>query len=116
MGYTPELKEMIKKVEATRPERVEMARRNEHYPALSLEEREEVLNKYHPDYQKAGKRSVRVGPNKGEIFQDRVASLLESKAVIRPEDVDLSKVDYETDVLVIGGGGAGTSAALMASE
>ncbi len=43
MGYTPELKELIKKVEATRPKRVEMSRRNEHYPALSLEEREKVL-------------------------------------------------------------------------
>ncbi len=31
MGYTPELKELIKKVEATRPERVAKARREEHY-------------------------------------------------------------------------------------
>jgi len=115
MGYTPELKELIKKVEKTRPERVAMARRNEHYPALSLEEREQVLNKYHPDYQKKGKRKVRVGPNKGDVFQDEVADLLESKSVIKPAKVDLSTVDYETDVLVIGGGGAGTSAALMAA-
>ena len=116
MGYTPELKELIKKVEATRPERVEKARRGENYPALSLEEREVVLNKFHPDYQKDGKREVRVGPNKGDIFQETVAELLESKSILRPENIDLSKTDYETDVLVIGGGGAGTSAALMASE
>ncbi len=116
MGYTPELKELIQKVEATRPERVERARRNEHYPALSLEEREKVLSKFHPDYQKEGRRPVKVGPNRGDVYQDEVADLLESKSVIRPEKVDLSKTDYATDVLVIGGGGAGTSAALMAAE
>lgn len=116
MGYTPELKELIKKVEATRPERVEMARRNEHYPALSLEERGKVLEKYHPDYQKDGKRSVKVGSNKGEVLQETVANLLESKSMIRPKAVDLSNIDYETEVLIIGGGGAGTSAALMASN
>ncbi len=116
MGYTPELKELIKQVEATRPERVEMARRNEHYPPLSLEERETVLNKYHPDYQKEGRRIVRVGPNKGDLFQGEVADLLESRSMLRPKNVNLSQFDYDTDVLIIGGGGAGTSAALMASE
>jgi succinate dehydrogenase / fumarate reductase flavoprotein subunit/L-aspartate oxidase len=116
MPYTPELRELIKQVEATRPERVEMSRRNEHYPPLSLEEREKVLNKYHPDYQKEGRRTLRVGPNKGDVFQDEVADLLESKSMVRPKNVVLSSVDYETDVLIIGGGGAATSAALMASE
>lgn len=116
MAYTPEMKELIKKVEATRPERVAMARRNEHYPALSLEERSEVLNKFHPDYQEEGKREVRVGPNKGDSLQDMVVDLLESKSLVRPDKVDLSTVNYETDVLVIGAGGAGTSAALLASD
>jgi len=116
MSYTPEMRELIKKVEATRPARVERARRNEHYPALNLKEREEVLNAYHPDCQKDGTRAVRVGANKGDVFQDQVADLLESISLVRPESVDFSKVDYEADVLVIGGGGAGTSAALMASD
>ena len=116
MPYTQELKELIKRVEATRPARVEMARRNEHYPALSMEEREKVLAKYHPDYQKEGRRTVRVGPNKGDLFQEEVADLLESKSMVRPQKVDLSQVNYETEVLIIGGGGAATSAALMASE
>jgi succinate dehydrogenase / fumarate reductase flavoprotein subunit/L-aspartate oxidase len=116
MGYTPELKELIKRVEATRPERVAMARRGENYPALSMAERHEVLSKFHPDYQEDAKLAVKVGPNKGDIFQETVARLLESRSVIRPEKVDLSKVDFETDVLVIGGGGAGTSAAIMAAD
>ena len=116
MGYTPELKELIKKVEATRPQRIEMARRGENYPALSLEERKNVLDQYHPDYQQEGRRALKVGPNKGDLFQDEVADLLESRSMIRPEDIDLSKPDYDTDVLIIGGGGAGTSAALTASN
>ena len=110
MGYTPELNELIKRVESTRPERVEMARRNEHCPTLSLEEREEVLNKYHPDYQKEGRRVVKVGPNKGDLFQDEVADLLESRSMIRPENVDLTSIDYDTDILIIGGGGASLTA------
>ncbi len=116
MGYTPELKELIKRVEATRAGRVEMAGRGENYPALSLEERDKVLDRYHPDYQKEGRRLLKVGPNKGELFQGEVADLLESGSMIRPENVDLSVPDYDTDVLIVGGGGAGTSAALMASD
>jgi len=116
MGYTPELKELIKRVEATRPERVAMARRNEHYPALTMEEREIVLSKHHPDYQADAKLQVQVGPNKGDVFQEGVARLLQSKSIVRPGLVDLKKIDHETDVLVIGGGGAGTSAAIMAAD
>jgi succinate dehydrogenase / fumarate reductase flavoprotein subunit/L-aspartate oxidase len=116
MGYTPELQELIKRVEATRPERVAMARRGEHFPALTLEEREEVLNKYHPDYQTEGRRPLRVGPNKGEVFPEEVARMLESRSMLKADKVDVSRVDYDTDVLIIGGGGAGTSAALMAAQ
>ena len=116
MAYTPELQELIKKVEATRPARVAMAKRNENYPALSMQERAEVLSKFHPDYQESGKRSVVVGPNKGDVYQEGVAALLMSKSMVRPDKVDLTKIDYDTDVLVIGGGGAGTSAAIMAAE
>ena len=109
MGYTPELKELIKRVEATRADRVEKARRGENYPALGLDEREKVLDRYHPDYQKEGRRVVKVGPNKGDLFQGEVADLLESRSMIRPENIDLSVPDYDTDVLILGGGGAGTS-------
>ncbi len=116
MAYTPELQELIKKVEATRPARVAMAKRNENYPALSMQERAEVLSKFHPDYQESGKRKVAVGPNKGDVYQEGVAQLLESRSMVRPEKVDLTKIDFDTDVLVIGGGGAGTSAAIMAAD
>ena len=116
MGYIPEMKELIKRVEATRSERVAMAKRGENFPALSLEERAEVLNKYHPDYQQEGRRALRVGPNKGEVFPEEVAQMLESKSMLRPDCLDLSRIDYDTDVLIIGGGGAGTSAQTLADD
>lgn len=115
-GYPEELKKLIKAVEKTRPERVAKARKGEHFPALTLDQRKEWLDKYHPDYKPEGKRQVKVGPNKGDLLPEEVVNILESKSRVKPKNVDLTSCDMETDVLVIGGGGAGTSAALMAQE
>ena len=115
-GYTPALTELIKKVEATRPARVETAKKGEHFPALTMEQRQEWLRKYHPDYKNDGRRSVEVGPNKGTVYPEEVSTLLESKSRLNTKCIDLSKADYETDLLVIGAGGAGTAAALAAQE
>ena len=115
-GYTPALMELIKKVEATRPARVETAKKGEHFPALTMEQRQEWLRKYHPDYKNDGRRSVEVGPNKGTVYPEEVSTLLESKSRLNTKCIDLSKADYETDLLVIGAGGAGTAAALAAQE
>ncbi len=117
MGYTPEMKELIKRVEATRAERIERTRRGEYFPAMTLEEREEVLRKFHPDYKPEGRREVRVGPNKGDVYPEEFVDVLEAYPRIPPEKVDFSVLPtYTTDVLVIGGGGGGTSAALLASD
>ncbi len=116
MGYTPQMKELIKKVEATRPERVARSKRGENFPALSLEERAVVLNKFHPDYQSDGRVALKVGPDKGLVVPEEIAKVMESRSLLRPDKVDLSKPDYVTDVLIIGAGGGGSSAALMASE
>jgi succinate dehydrogenase / fumarate reductase flavoprotein subunit/L-aspartate oxidase len=116
MGYTPEMKELIKRVEATRPARLEKARRGENFPALSLEERAVVLGKFHPDYQEEGRRAIRTGPDKGLVLPEEVASMLESRSMLRPDKVSLDNIDFDTDVLIVGAGGAGTSAALLASN
>jgi succinate dehydrogenase/fumarate reductase flavoprotein subunit len=113
MPYPEELKKLIKVVESTRAERVERKKRNEEVPFLSLDDRKEML-RYHPDVKEEGRREVRVGKSKGYRIAHEMADLLEAKCRVNPELVDLSKVDYETDVLVIGGGGAGTSAAILA--
>lgn len=116
MAYTPELKQFIKRVEETRPKRLERKARGEEFPSLTLGEREERLRAYHPDYREESRREVRVGPSKGYAMYHEIVDLLEAKSRIDPDTIDLSKVEDETDVLIIGGGGAGTAAALLAQE
>jgi succinate dehydrogenase / fumarate reductase flavoprotein subunit len=110
-GYTPEMRESIKKVEASRPRRL-----TEKLPLMTKEEKDDVLHRFHPDYKKENTRPVLVGPNKGEPIVQEVVDLLEAHPRIDPGKFDLSKVDYETDVLIIGGGGAGCAAAIMAQQ
>ncbi|MBI5970183.1 MAG: FAD-binding protein [Deltaproteobacteria bacterium] len=115
-GYTPELLELIKKTDATRSARVERARKGEHFPALTMEQRQEWLKKYHPDFKSEGRRKVKVGPNKGLELPEEVSTLLEAKSRLDTSCVDLNRTDYSADVLVIGAGGAGSAAALAAQE
>ena len=60
MPYTPELKELIKKVEATRAERVERKKKGEEVPFLSLDGRKDILN-YLKDHAESGDRIVIMG-------------------------------------------------------
>lgn len=115
MGYTQELLGFIKKVEQTRPARIRRAKEGVDFPALSLEGRQERL-RFHPDYKQEGRRRLAIGPSKDYAICHEIADLLEAAPLIDPEQIDVGKPDYETDVLVLGGGGAGTSAALLASE
>jgi len=110
-GYPEYMRESIKLVERTRPERI-----GKLPPQMTPEEREEILSRYHPDYVPGGKRRIKIGPNRGDIAPNEVVDLLEAYPVIDPEEIDLSEVDYEPDILIIGGGLAGTSAALLAND
>lgn len=116
MGYPESLRELIKVVEKTRPERVARKKAGKEFPAMTLEERDAVLRRFHPDYKEEGRRPLKVGPNKGYAIAHEMADLLEAKSRVDPDLIDLSRWDYETDVLIIGAGGAGTSAALLAQE
>jgi succinate dehydrogenase / fumarate reductase flavoprotein subunit/L-aspartate oxidase len=115
MPYTPELKELIKTVERTRPERAAMKKAGREFPMMSLQERERML-RYHPDYKEEGRRALLVGPSKGYRVAHEFADILEAWGRVDPDEVDLSRADIETDVLIVGGGGAGTSAALLAAH
>ncbi|MBI4700626.1 MAG: FAD-binding protein [Deltaproteobacteria bacterium] len=115
MPYPPQLQELIKVVEKTRPARVERKKRGEQVPFLSMDGREQML-KHHPDFKDEGRRALRVGPSKGYRIAHEMADLLEARSRVDPSRIDLSRPALETDVLVIGGGGAGTSAALLAEE
>jgi len=116
--YPDYMMESIRMVERTRPKRLEIARKmgKSVFPPMSEDERAEVLNKYHPDYKEEARRVLNIGMNKGEKITTKVADMLESYSRIDPDRIDLSRFDMETDVLVIGAGSAGLSAALEASD
>jgi len=116
MPYTDELKSLIKVVEKTRPQRLARKKQGEEFPRMSLDEAEAILKKYHPDYKEEERRELKVGPSKGYQIAQEFADLLEAWSRINPDKIDLSRVDIETDVLIIGGGGAGTAAALLAEQ
>jgi len=111
MPYPPYMEESIRKVEATRERRLK-----ETFPRITDEEKTPLLQKFHPDFIQEGMRELLVGPNKGDRTPNEIADLLEGNSRIDPDKIDLKKIDYEADVLVIGCGGAGASAALLAQE
>ena len=109
-GYPEHIRKYIEIVNKTR-----MKRKDYTPPAMSKEEQQEVL-KNHPDYAPGGKRKISIGQNKGDIAPNEVADLLEAYPVITQDEIDLKKVDYSVDLLVIGGGLAGTSACIWANR
>lgn len=116
MSYTYELKQLTKQVELTRPERLDKRRKGLEFSRMSLAEKENRLRKFHPSYKESSLQELQVGPSRGYRVPPEICEILESWSRIDPDRVDLSRIAYETDVLVIGAGGAGTSAALLAQE
>ena len=88
-------------------ERVARKKDGKEVPFLDLDERKERL-KFHPDFKEEGRRELQVGPSKGYAIAHEIADVLEATSRVAPEKVDLSKPAYETDVLIIGAGGAGS--------
>ena len=109
--YPAYLEESIHIVEDTRVRRL-----IENMPRLDEEDKTALLQKYHPDYIKSSMRQLQVGVNKGDATPVELADLLEGNSRIDPDKIDPSSPDYNVDVLVIGCGGAGASAALLAQE
>jgi succinate dehydrogenase/fumarate reductase flavoprotein subunit len=109
--YPSYLEENIHLVEDTRVRRL-----LETVPRLADMEKTALLKLYHPDYIEASMRRLKVGANRDEATPIELADLLEGNSRIDPDEIDPSRPDYNVDVLVIGCGGAGASAALLASE
>ncbi|MCK4642114.1 FAD-binding protein [bacterium] len=110
-GYPQDMRNSIKKVEATRKKRA-----GKILEGMSLKEREEVLNQCHPDFRPGGKRKIGLGLNKGDIAPNEVADLIEAHPLVDPKKINLKKIDHDVDLLIIGGGLAGTAAALLAND
>lgn len=107
--YPENMMESIKKVEATREARMKTEPRR-----LTAEEKDDLLEKFHPDYNPDSFAEIKVGPNKGQKAPVELAEMLHSTSRLVTDKVDISKIDYDVDVLVIGGGGAGSSCAIEA--
>ena len=115
MSYPPEMRESLAKVEASRQQRLD-----ETFPRLDPQERERILHTFHPDYIVDAFREIRVGPNKGDRAPIELVNVLEAPPILKADEFNshLSELtpDSVCDVLIIGGGGAGASAALLAQE
>ncbi len=107
--FTPEMLDSIKKVEATRKSRIGVEPQR-----MTADEKEKLLQEFHPDYRMDGFENLKIGPNKGEKVPVELAALLQANSRVSGLDLDLGRVAYDVDVLVIGGGGAGASAAIEA--
>jgi len=109
--YTADMRELMKKVVETRSQRL-----GKDFPRMSPEEKIDVLNENHPDYTDKGFRVLKHGVNKGQRVPKELADLIEAKSKLENIDINLGKIAYDVDVLIIGGGGAGAAAALEADE
>ncbi len=76
---------------------------------------EDLLRTYHPDYREDSQVTLQVGVNRGDPCHRQLATILQADARIDEADLAGAAIT-ETDVLVIGGGGAGCAAALMAAQ
>lgn len=111
LPYTQEMLDSVKKVEATREERMKTEPRR-----MTAEEKDDVLQKFHPDFKMEGFEQLQMGPNKGEKAPVELAALIQGKSRLNGKEVSLKDPDYDADVLIIGGGGAGCSAAIEAHQ
>ncbi|MDH5684905.1 MAG: FAD-binding protein, partial [candidate division WOR-3 bacterium] len=107
--YPASMQESIKKLEETRNFRM-----TQQIPLLAPDAKQDLLKAFHPDYKTEAMRELKVGPNKGDRTPHEFADLFEAYSLLNPTKFKIKKPEIETDVLIIGGGGAGCSAALTA--
>ena len=109
--YSEKFQKSIAAVEAAREKNIALEPER-----MTAKQKEDLLAEYHPDYKKDEFAELKIGPNKGEKVPTELAEMLQAHSRITADSVDLSKPDYDVDVLIIGGGGAGASAAIEANE
>jgi len=110
--YPASMQESIKRLDATRDARIKQGK----IPLLGPEPKKELLHGFHPDYIQSSMRALTVGPNKGDRTPHEIADVLEAWPLVDTKRFDPAHPKFDVDVLVIGAGGAGVSAALVAAE
>ena len=85
------------------------------FPPLSDCDKELLLKSSHPDFDEALFSTIKKGKNSGEKAPALLCEKLNGSAPIY-NITPRSDFDFETDVLVLGSGGAGLSAAITACE
>ena len=111
MGYPESMQRSINTLEETREFRL-----NQKIPLLSLDEKNQLLREFHPDYRPGVHREILVGVNKGDNAVGELVDLLEESSHVDPESIDVNDIFLTVDSLVIGAGGAGLTAALFCSD
>ena len=86
--FTPEMMESVKRVEATRAERMKTEPRR-----MTAEEKDTLLKEFHPDYREEAFKEIKIGPNKGQKAPEELVHLLHSNSRLLGEKIDLSQVD-----------------------
>ncbi len=109
--YTEQMRLSMEKVEANRIKNASLEPRR-----MTAQEKETLLATYHPDYIESQFTTLKVGPNKGDKVPLELCALLEANSRVKDMAIDLEHPSYDVDVLIIGGGGAGSSAAIEAHE
>ena len=109
--YSKEFSESLKAVEAAREANIAYEPTR-----MTAKEKEDLLAAYHPDYNKSEFSTLEIGPNTVEMVPHELCEMLQANSRISADDVDLNDIRYDVDVLIIGGGGAGSSAAIEADK
>lgn len=99
----------IGQVEKTREARMKTEPRR-----MTAQEKDDLLRQYHPDYREDGFVVLQAGSNKGSKVPRELGALLQGESRVLHLKQNFDSADYEADVLIIGAGGAGCSAALEA--
>lgn len=111
MSYPSIMQPSIQKASETRSRRIGTM-----HAELTVDEKAKLLEDYHPDFNNKVKKALELGVNKGDLVPSELASLIEAPSRMKTSEVDLDNPEYSTDILVIGSGGAGLSAAITARE
>jgi len=109
--FLPHMMQSIEKVEGNRAQRLKEEPRR-----LDADEKKALLQEFHPDYGDKGFDNIAIGANAGEKAPKELVQLLHSKSKLSGVNLNLENVAHDVDVLIIGGGGAGASAALEARQ